>query len=199
MSRSIRTIVATGFAAASFVALAVPAHAARPSAPEVTTSVTASWEKAGALAGAPGNFHRTSFSIYDNGVTNDFTSIGVEDFQCPDAATPESGLCTSLRATLSMGQGDATVSGDRRLNVGSADVSIDGAWQVGEESTPAVLTVDVDVVGAGQLTRRTDRWVSVDGTKVVESTATRPVTLTGTVAGISVDGMPGVITRVTRR
>ncbi|WP_353951227.1 hypothetical protein V6K52_16540 [Knoellia sp. S7-12] len=63
MSCSIRTIVAAGFAAASFAALAVPAHAAGPSAPEVSTYVEGSWEKAGALAGAPGNHHTTFLAI----------------------------------------------------------------------------------------------------------------------------------------
>ncbi|WP_353951226.1 hypothetical protein V6K52_16535 [Knoellia sp. S7-12] len=72
--------------------------------------------------------------------------MGAEDFQCPEGATPESGLCTSLRRTYILGEEGGTVSGDRKLTVGSADASIEGAWSAGGESTPALMTVDIDVL-----------------------------------------------------
>lgn len=202
-TRTARSIAAVGVASvASLGVIAAPAHAAEP---RVWESAEVNWDIAGQLQGAPGNVHTGQVVVSEgpalDGGTHTSVYIAFNDYQCPDGVTsPDSGECEWLRIASNEGSDTGTALGtDQKLTTAAADTTIVGGWSTPDGWVDAPLTIDLDFAGTGPRTRVIQREQGAQGEWYVVTRLSRGATVTGTVAGINVDGLHAEVRRMSYR
>ncbi len=200
MSRKIRTMIAIGFTATTFAAVAAPSQAAPSAKVLLGSTLIGEWRVGGTLAGAPGNVHTGNINLSDG--SGPLTSLSAYDWQCPDeSSSPDDGSCIQLRRTSAMDfEAAADLSIAKKLKSAVGSSSVLGEVANGEaDSVPTVLDISAAFTGAGPLTREAYEQSDPTGGTYTLVVQERAAVGTVTINGTEIQGVTGHIVAQTRR